>query len=89
MPDPHPLPDEQLAAIVWAEDTVSNVELAKMLDLPGYRVQAVRRRIKRAGHWSCPLIWSVCPICDEALASGPRPHRRIMHPRCAKQREAE
>ncbi len=83
------LPDHQLVAIAWADDTVSAVELAKMLGLPWERVRKVRRRIKRAGHWSCPLIWSVCPVCDEALASGPRPHRRIMHPRCAKQREAE
>ena len=78
MPDPRPLPDDQLAAIAWADDTVSTVELATMLGLPRDRVWAARRRIKEAGHWSCPLIWSVCPVCgggvDERTETPPPDH---------------
>src|SRR5215218_7210425 len=88
MPDPRPLPDAQVAAIAWADESVSNVELARALGLPRARVWAARRRIRQAGHWSCPLIWRTCPECGKPLASGPKPHRRTMHPACAKQRAA-
>ena len=76
MAGPRVLPDEQMAAIAWADDELSNVELADALGLPRERVWAGRRRIQRAGHWTCPLIWSLCMISakaggERAKAAGP------------------
>src|SRR5215217_4586877 len=89
MTGPRFISDDQMAAIAWADDAVSNVELARALGLPRDRVWAVRRRIKQAGHWSCPLVWRTCPVCGDPIASGIKPHARIMHPACAKQRAAQ
>ena len=63
MPGPRVLPDDHLAAIAWADDAVSNVELPEALGLPRAQVWAVRQLTKRTGHWSCPLIWITCPGC--------------------------
>ena len=76
MPGPRVLPDDHLVAIAWADESVTNVELAEALGLPRERVWAVRRRIQRAGHWTCPLIWSLCMISakaggERAKAAGP------------------
>ena len=70
MAGPRFLPDDQLAAIAWADDTVSNVELAEHLGLPRERVWATRRRIKQAGHWCCPLVWRTCLECREPRQIG-------------------
>lgn len=86
MPGPRFLADNQLAAIAWADEDVTNVDLAELLGLPRDRVWAVRRRIKDAGHWSCPLVWRTCPECGDLIASGVPPHDRRLHPICATQR---
>ena len=76
MAGPRILPDQQLAANGRTDDALANVELAEALGLPRERVWAVRRRIQRAGHWTCPLIWSLCMISakaggERAKAAGP------------------
>jgi len=56
IPGPRVLADDHLAAITWTDEDASNIELAEQLGLPRARAWETRRRIKQAGHWSCPLI---------------------------------
>jgi len=76
------LTDAHLWAIVCADPTVSNRQLAAQLDAAGGTVTHARRRLRRHG-WTCPVSYTSCRYCCRPLTQRGRGRRRnIFHPDC-------
>lgn len=81
------LTDEQLAAIAWADPHETTAVLARRLAAPYDPVYRVRRRMRRAGGWWCPLRLVTCTECGQPLLANAATHPRTNHPACERARE--
>ena len=76
------LTDAQLWAIVCADPTVSNHQLAAQLGAVVGTVTHARRRLRQHG-WTCPVSDTTCRYCRRPLTQRGRGRRRnIFHADC-------
>ena len=76
------LTDDQLWAIVCADPSITNRQLAETLGAHGNTVTHARRRLRRHG-WTCSVSYTTCRHCGAAVTrQGNGQERRTYHPAC-------
>lgn len=83
------LTDAQLAAIAFADLSEPASAIAERIDRDDATVDRARRRMRQAGGWLCPLVWTDCRVCGQPVCGGVIGARRTVHAACAHERNRD